>query len=332
MPSPSQLGQAPNGLLKEKSRGSISSMVKPETGQAKRAEKVTRSAAVLPVSAFSAKSSPSERLQTRLDGIRQPRLQPGPDDHPVDHHLDIVLQLLVEGRRLLDLVELAVDLDPLEAALLQLGQLLAVFALAPAHDGGQQIEPGSLGHGHDAVDHLADGLALDGQAGRRRIGDADAGEEQAHIVVDLGHRADGRARVLRGGLLLDGDGRRQALDGIDVRLLHQLQELAGIGREGFDIAALALGIDGVEGEGGLAGTRQAGDHHQLVARHVDIDVLQIMLARPADRDPGTLEFACHDPLPRLGSAVAGLPWVLSGFAEAPMRTRRRIGYASRPQI
>ena len=33
----------PAGLLNENSRGSISSMVKPETGQAKRAEKVTRS-------------------------------------------------------------------------------------------------------------------------------------------------------------------------------------------------------------------------------------------------------------------------------------------------
>ena len=34
VPRPSQSGQAPNGLLNENSRGSISSMVKPETGQA----------------------------------------------------------------------------------------------------------------------------------------------------------------------------------------------------------------------------------------------------------------------------------------------------------
>ena len=42
-PSPSQAGQAPNGLLNEKRRGSISGMVKPETGQANLAEKVRRS-------------------------------------------------------------------------------------------------------------------------------------------------------------------------------------------------------------------------------------------------------------------------------------------------
>ena len=43
VPRPSQDGQAPNGLLNENSRGSISSIVKPDTGQAKRAENVVRS-------------------------------------------------------------------------------------------------------------------------------------------------------------------------------------------------------------------------------------------------------------------------------------------------
>jgi hypothetical protein len=41
-PRPSQTGQAPNGLLNENSRGSISLIVKPETGQANFSEKVIR--------------------------------------------------------------------------------------------------------------------------------------------------------------------------------------------------------------------------------------------------------------------------------------------------
>ena len=41
--SPSQVGQAPPGLLKENSRGSISGMVKPETGQANSPENRMRS-------------------------------------------------------------------------------------------------------------------------------------------------------------------------------------------------------------------------------------------------------------------------------------------------
>jgi hypothetical protein len=41
-PSPSQAGQAPCGALNEKSRGSISGMVKPETGQENFSEKMMR--------------------------------------------------------------------------------------------------------------------------------------------------------------------------------------------------------------------------------------------------------------------------------------------------
>ena len=120
----------------------------------------------------------------------------GAHDDAVHHHVDVVLELLVERRRVVDLVERAVDLHALEAALLQVGDLLAVLALAAAHDRREQVEPRLLRQRQHAVDHLADGLALDRQAGRRRIGHADARPEQAHVVVDLGDRADGRARVL----------------------------------------------------------------------------------------------------------------------------------------
>ena len=37
-------------------------------------------------------------------------------------------------------------------------------------------------------------------------GRADTGEQQAQVVVDLRDRADGRARVVRRGFLLDGNG------------------------------------------------------------------------------------------------------------------------------
>jgi hypothetical protein len=160
--------------------------------------------------------------QRRLEAVGQARLQTGAHHQPVDHHFDVVLALLVERRGLVDLGERAVDLDPLETALLQFGQLLAVLALATAHDRRQQVESRALGQLHDPVDHLADGLALDRQAGGRRIGDADPGEEQAQVVVNLGHRADRRARVLGGRLLLDRDCRREAFDRIDLGLLHQL--------------------------------------------------------------------------------------------------------------
>ena len=76
---------------------------------------------------------------------------------------------------------------------------------------------------------------------------------------------------------------------VDVGLLHQLEELARIGRQRFDVATLPLGIDGVEGEARFARPRQAGDDRQRVAGDVDVDVLEIVLARAADGDFGQHE-------------------------------------------
>ena len=47
-PRPAPAGQAPCGLLKLNSRGSISSMVKPLTGQAKREENTVRAPSSAP--------------------------------------------------------------------------------------------------------------------------------------------------------------------------------------------------------------------------------------------------------------------------------------------
>src|SRR3954471_20488661 len=58
-PSPSQAGQAPWGALNENRRGSISAMVKPETGQANFSEKTIRPGGALSWSTPSFLPSPS---------------------------------------------------------------------------------------------------------------------------------------------------------------------------------------------------------------------------------------------------------------------------------
>ena len=138
----------------------------------------------------------------------------------------------------------------------------------------------------DALDDLLGGLAGDGAAAVGAVRRADGGVEQAEVVVDLGDGADGGARAAAGGLLLDGDGGAEAVDGVDVGALHLVEELAGVGGESFDVAALAFGVDGVEGERGFAGAGEAGDDGEGVARDADVDVLQVVLARAADRDVG----------------------------------------------
>ena len=118
------------------------------------------------------------------------------------------------------------------------------------------------------------------------VGLADARPEEAHVVVDLGDGAHGGARIVGGGFLVDGDGWRQALDLVDVGLLELAQELPGVGRQGLDVAPLALGVEGVEGQARLAGAGDARDHHELVARDLKVDVLEIVFPRAANDDGG----------------------------------------------
>ena len=121
-----------------------------------------------------------------------------------------------------------------------------------------------------------------GGAAGRAVGVADAGEEQPEVVVDLGDRADRRARVLGGGLLVDRDRGRESLDEVDVGLVHLAEELPGVRRQRLDVAALALGEDGVEGQARLAGPGQPGEDDEGVAGQVERDVLEVVLPGSPD--------------------------------------------------
>src|SRR5690606_18112044 len=52
----------------------------------------------------------------------------------------------------------------------------------------------------------------------------------------------------------------------------------------LDIATLTLRVERVEGQRRLAGAGQAGDHDQLVTRQGQVDVLQVVGARPTDQN------------------------------------------------
>ncbi len=71
IPKPSQIGQAPKGALKEKSRGSISDIVNPETGQANFSEKVMRLTSVTSSSPPSRAASKIAMPSARLSAVRK---------------------------------------------------------------------------------------------------------------------------------------------------------------------------------------------------------------------------------------------------------------------
>ena len=287
VPSPVHLGQAPNGLLNENDRGSTSSIDSGwSLGQAIRSEKRrSRSGSSASLSTNSTTRTPPARPERGLDGVGEATLGPGVvalGDEAVDHDVDGVLDLLLELGRLGQRHDLAVDPGPREALALELGEQVDVLALAGPHDRCEHLEPGLLGQLEQPVDDLLRALPGDRLAADRAVRSPGAREQQAEVVVDLGDGADGRARVAVGRLLVDRDGRRQALDEVDVGLVHLAEELARVGGERLDVAALALGEDRVERQRGLAGAGQPGEDDHRVAGQLDRHVPEVVLTGTAD--------------------------------------------------
>ncbi len=204
------------------------------------------------------------------------------DDQAIHHDLDVVLFRLGELDPVGQLDRHAVDAGAGVAVGAGLLQQVIVGALAAAGHRSQHLEAGAGRQRGDLVDDLLGRLGVDRPAAVWAVGRADAGKEHAQVVIDLGDGAHRRAGVLADRLLLDGDGRAEAADEIDLGLFHLAEELAGVGGERLDVAALAFGVERVKGQAALAAARDAGDDHQLVARQGQVDVLEVMLLSAAN--------------------------------------------------
>jgi hypothetical protein len=123
-----------------------------------------------------------------------------------------------------------------------------MLALAILDQRSEEDDAAALRHLLDGLNDLTHGLLVDLAAAAGAVGYADARIEEPQIVIDLGHCAHRGAGITAGALLVDADGGAEAVDLVDVRLLHLAQELACVGRQRLDIAPLSLGIEGVEGQ------------------------------------------------------------------------------------
>ena len=220
---------------------------------------------------------PAGEARGRLDGVRQAGADVRLDDQPVHDDLDGVLAVLLQLDLLVQVVDQAVHPGPHKAGTPGRLELLHMLALAAPHHRRQNLDAGLLRQGEHLVHNLVDGLLLDLPAADGAVGNADAGIEQPQVVVDLRHRAHGGAGVFGGGLLVDGDGGGKAVDHVHVGLFHLAQKHPGIGGKALHIAPLALGVDGVKGQGGLPRAGKAGEHHQLVPGDGHVDVFQVVL-------------------------------------------------------
>src|SRR4051812_30425220 len=220
-------------------------------------------------------------LKGSLDRIAQATAIFRPHDEPVHNHRDVVVHPPVELRWLGDFDQLAVDNGAHESLFAGRLEQLTELAFAPAHQRREDLDLRAFGPGEDGIGNLSRALALDRASAVGAMRGSGSGVEESEVVVDLGHCPNGRARVVAGRLLFDGYRGRQPFDGVDVRLLHQAQELSGVGGERLDVPALSFGVDGIEGERGFPRPRQTGYNGQAVARNRDVDVSKVVLAGAA---------------------------------------------------
>ena len=180
--------------------------------------------------------------------------------------------ILVQIDRLGQIIEIAVYANTDIAASARVLKDLGVLALLAADDRGEDLELCPFGERRYLIDNLIDGLLTDLLAALRTVRCADTRPEQAEVIVDLRHGANGRARVPARRFLVDGDGGRKAVDIVHIRLFHLAEEHAGIGRKTLHVAALAFGIDRVENERGFSRAGNASKDHEFVARNLQRDV------------------------------------------------------------
>ena len=202
----------------------------------------------------------------------------------VHHHVQIMFFVLFKRWHFTRLKNLGTQSKAHKPAHLQRAQLVREFALFATCEWRQNHDARVLGHREHRVDHLRDGLGLQGHTMLWAMRCPRSGKQQAQIIVNFCHGAHRGAWVVAGGFLLNRDRWRQAFNQVHIGLVHPLEELPCIGGQTLHIAALAFGIQGIKCEAGFARARQTRDHHQLVPGQVQINVFQIMGASTSNAD------------------------------------------------
>ena len=106
----------------------------------------------------------------------------------------------------------AIHANPYIAAFSGSLELFYVFALSSSNDRRQHHNFRAFRQGHYLIYNLVYGLLLNLLSAHRAMRDPDSGIQKPEIIIDLRYGADCGSRVFRGGFLINGNSRRQALD------------------------------------------------------------------------------------------------------------------------
>ena len=175
-------------------------------------------------------------------------------------------------------------------------QVLALPGARPGRDGavtdaqGRVGHEGCLGHGMRRAEAVAlragaghgvggEGVGLEAW-GSRRV-HARPGIQHPQRVGQGGQGAHARAGAGRTPALLQGHGRRQPRDFVNLRGVALLDQPTRVGRDGFQEPALGLREDGAERQRRLSGAGDPGEGDDGVPGNVDVDVPEVVLPSPA---------------------------------------------------
>jgi len=173
----------------------------------------------------------------------------------------------------------AINEHPAAALLPHLGKQHVEVLAIDREDRRPELDFGAFRKRQDGFEDLTGRAAWRRLARARTVRLTDRSVEQIQVTCDVGHRADGRSRIVRQRLLLNRDHRRQAKHVIDIRLADLRDETFGKAGQRLQVSPLPFGVNRVECEAGLSRTRETGDDCQTIARDLDGNVLQVVNAR-----------------------------------------------------
>ena len=146
-------------------------------------------------------------LKRLLDGLKQPFLVLSRHFESVHDKFDRVVLVSVELHAEGNLAQFPVDSHVQVTFLSQVLKEVFVVTFSVLDHGRQEVDFVPVIAVQNQLQNLVDGVLDHGLARNVTVGIGGAGIKQSQIVVNLGGRSNGRARVLVGGLLAYGDDR-----------------------------------------------------------------------------------------------------------------------------
>ena len=130
-------------------------------------------------------------LEGEFHCLRDPASRGVAGHEPIDHHVDRVLDLLLERRRILDAADGAIHAGPRETLADEIGKQIPVLSLSVADKRREQHYPLSLTGRDDSLHDLVARLRFKHGVALGAVGRAHPRVEHAEEVVDFRHRGDG---------------------------------------------------------------------------------------------------------------------------------------------